>query len=212
MAIRTRNVATAVNEPEQGNGENDLITNGQPYLVDVKIQGVADFLFHRWNCEEIELKAAAPKNSKMKKSDNLESYVYRDSRGYLSCPGEYLRQSIVNAAKSKADPRSPRKSAKELYQAGIIVTTQHASFGKKNWDYEDKRRVVVQRAGINRVRPAMQAGYELSFEVMVNHPEYISFNDLHEVVTNAGRFIGIGDFRPTFGRFNVVGFREKTLR
>jgi hypothetical protein len=43
--------------------------------------------------------------------------------------------------------------------------------------------------------------------LMVNLPEYIARADLRDVIENAGRLIGVGDFRPTFGRFGVVGFQ-----
>ena len=56
-------------------------------------------------------KAKAAKNSKAKKTDNLETYVYRCDNGNLGIPGEYLRGSVINAAKYRQDPRSPRASA-----------------------------------------------------------------------------------------------------
>ena len=48
-----------------------------PYRVSATIQGVAPILFHGWNNEAVEEKAKARKNSKSKKTDNLESYLYR---------------------------------------------------------------------------------------------------------------------------------------
>jgi hypothetical protein len=41
---------------------------------------------------------------------------------------------------------------------------------------------------------------------MVVLPEYIDQNALREAIESAGRLIGIGDFRPTFGRFGIVKF------
>ena len=35
-------------------------------------------------------------------------------------------------------------------------------------------------------------------------PEYIDPVLFQEVLNTSGRLVGIGDFRPTFGRFNVV--------
>ncbi len=98
-----------------------------PYVVDVTIEGVADILFHRWSNEAVEAKAKAAKNSKAKKEDDIESFVYRNEEGEICIPGEYLRQSIIYAAKFKQDPRSPRKSAFDLFKAGIISLTPLAS-------------------------------------------------------------------------------------
>ena len=188
------------------NGAKSIIDLSIPYIAKVKIKGSSDFLFHRWNSENIEEKSKAAKGSKAKKTDDLETFVYRDDEGYLCVPGEYLRQSIISSAKFKQDPRSPRKSAMDLYKASIVSLTNLSSLNTKDWDYIDKRRVVIQRAGITRQRPAMKSGWELEFELMVNLPEYISNSDLLDSINSAGKLIGIGDFRPTFGRFQVINF------
>ena len=170
------------------------------------IQGAADILFHRWSNDAVEAKAKAAKGSKAKKTDDIESFVYRNEAGELCVPGEYLRGSIVAASKFRQDPRSPRKSAMDLFKAAIISLTPLASRGTKEWDYEDRRRVLVQRNAITRVRPAMHTGWQASFDLQVNIPEYIDPNTLRETIEVAGRLIGIGDFRPTFGRFGIIGF------
>jgi hypothetical protein len=191
---------------EATNGGKSAIEQGLPFQVAVTICGTSDFLFHRWNCEAVEEKSKAAKNSAAKKTDDLETYVYRDDDGGLCIPGEYLRQAIIHAAKFRQDPRSPRKSAMDLYKAGVVTLTNLAPLGVRTWDYEDKRRVVIQRAGVNRTRPAMKQGWKATFDLMVLTPEYISKQDLNDVITTAGRLIGVGDFRPTFGRFQIVGF------
>ena len=94
----------------------------------------------------------------------------------------------------------------DLFKAGVVNLTPLAPLGSTTWDYEDKRRVVVQRSGINRVRPAMRAGWKAEIIFMVTTPEYISPAFLRQVLTRAGLLVGVGDFRPTYGRFGVVGF------
>jgi hypothetical protein len=189
--------------------ETDVIECA-PYLVDVDIVGVASLLFHRWSCDAVEEKAKAAKGSKAKKSDNVESYVYRADNGELCLPGEYIRRSIVTAAKFKQDPRSPRKSAMDLFNAGIVAMTELCGLGTKDWDFLDRRRVVVQRNAITRERPAFKAGWGVSCQLQILIPEYINTDLLSAVLTDAGRLVGVGDFRPTFGRYRVTKF-EKVL-
>ena len=191
---------------EATNGGDLTIEASQPYRVAVQLTGTADLLFHRWNSQAVDEKAKAAKNSKAKKTDDIESYVYRNDDGELCIPGEYVRQAIVMAAKFRQDPRSPRKSAMDLYKAGVVPLSILSSTGKKDWDYEDTRRVVVQRAGINRTRPAIKAGWKAEFEFLILTPEYIAPMDLHGVLTQAGVLVGIADFRPTFGRFGITSF------
>jgi hypothetical protein len=190
------------------NGAKDAFTIQQPYAVTVTIQGSCDFLFHAWNIESIEEKGRAAKNSAIKKTDDLESYVYRNDKGELSIPGEYLRMSAINAARYKQDPRSPRKSAMDLYKAGLVCLTEYASLGKTDWDYVSRKHVKVQRAGITRLRPAIMAGYRATFIMQVLIPEYIDKNSLRHTIDQAGRLVGIGDFIPTYGRFGIVNFED----
>ena len=156
------------------NGAVPTLEFSQPYIASIMIEGVSDLLFHAWNCESVAAKATASKNSAAKKSDDLESYIYRDDTGGLCLPGEYLRQSIIHAAKYRQDPRSPRKSAMDLFKAGVVTLTPLAPLGADTWDYEHKCRVTIQRQGITRTRPAFKVGWQAVFELLVNLPEYIS--------------------------------------
>lgn len=204
-SLATGNGVSRIGGMVPTNGAEPEVLASAPYVATVSLQGVADLLFHRWNCEAVEEKAKAAKGSKAKKTDNVESYVYRCDDGALGVPGEYLRMALINAAKYEQDPRSPRKSAMDLYKAEIVVLTQIATLGTKEWDYLDTRRVVVQRNGINRVRPAMRSGWTVGFEIMVQQGSlYIPPERLLHTLNQAGRLIGLGDFRPTYGRFAVV--------
>ena len=186
------------------NDAKDDIEMAYPYVMKATIEGTAAIIFHRWSNEAIAEKSASAKNSKAKKTDNVESYVYRNADGEICIPGEYLRMAIIAAAKFRQDPRSPRKSAMDLYKAGVVSLTDLASTGKEEWDYLDQRRVMVQRNGITRTRPAMLAGWRVEFDLQVLTPEYIAPNDLRDVISQAGRLIGLADFRPTYGRFQLV--------
>lgn len=192
--------------PDVTNGAANTVNVCAPYRVAVSVRGDADLLLHRWNCEAVEAKARSAKGSAAKKTDDLESYVYRNTDNEICIPGEYLRQAVVAAAKFRQDPRSARKSAQDLIKAAVIALTPLASLGIKAWHYEHRCRVQVQRNGVTRVRPAIATGWTASFVLMVNLPEYVAPELLHSLISDAGRLIGIGDFRPTYGRFQVTRY------
>jgi hypothetical protein len=52
----------------------------------------------------------------------------------------------------------------------------------------------------------MRTGWKAKFILMVNLPEYIGHQRLNHILQQAGRIGGLGDFRPSFGRFNVNRF------
>lgn len=198
-------MAKAVEIANVSNDGSDAILSSAPYVAEVTVEGSAPFLFHRWSVDGVEAKSKAKKGSKAKKEDDLESYVYRDADGVLLIPGEYFRMAVIEAARYQQDPRSPRKSARDLFKAGVVALND-CSLGKKEWDFIDRRRVVIQRNGITRCRPGIASGWKVTVSLQVLTPEYISPQLLNEVVQSSGRLVGVGDFRPTFGRFNVVKF------
>lgn len=206
MATRSKAGLSEVLGPEPGNGAAPDIELEIPYVVDFSIEGVCPILFHAWNNEAVAEKSAARKGSKAKKTDNVDSYVYRNEKGQICLPGVYVHGSMQYAAKFRQDPRSPRKSAFDLFKAAISPLTEMATLGKAKWDYLDERRVVVQRNAITRQRPAFNAGWKANMQFVVNLPEYVSPTFFHEVLTLSGRAIGVGDFRPTYGRFQIVKF------
>lgn len=200
-----KNAVTKLTGDAPTNGGAHNIEFSKPYRASVAIRGDAPLLFHRYDVDSVEAKSAARKGSRAKKDDDLESYVYRDEAGHLCIPGEYLRMSCIETAKSYPDPRSPRRSAWALFRAGLISQSPLASLGTKQWDALDKRRVVVQRSAVPRIRPCMLE-WAVEFNFLVQLPEYISPTMLQSVMVDAGRVTGVGDFRPTYGRFAITRF------
>jgi hypothetical protein len=196
----------ARNEAQLSNDAADLIA--EPFSVGMTIEGTADLLFHRWSNEAVAEKAAAARGSKAKKTDDIESYVYRNDDGHICFPGRYIIRAIVEAGRFYHDPRSPRKMAKELVQAGVICEDMLSPVlvgGKPagEWQYLDQQRVTVQRSGITRTRPAFTKGWQCRFTLTSILPEYINPGFLRTLADGAGKFIGLGDFRPTYGRFVI---------
>lgn len=180
-----------------------------PYVVKITIKGTCPMLFHRWNCEAVEEKAKAKRNSEIKKTDNIESYVYRDSKGYICLPGTYLKGAMMIAAKRWNDPGSARKTAHDLFKGSVIPLTELASLGIKEWDYVDQRRVTIIRSGITRKRPAINEDWEAEIDFLIQTPDLIPPAFLQEVCAAAGLLVGVGDYRPTYGRFRIIGFEVK---
>jgi hypothetical protein len=204
MPTKTKNRLTEF-QPVS-NGAEAFIEMQKPYSVSVQLEGTCPLLYHRWNNESVAAKARAMKGSVEKKTDDIESFLYRNDAGFLCAPGEWLRMAVVNAAKYEQDPRSPRKSLMDLMRAALVPITELASFGVKEPDFIDQRRVVIQRASVTRSRPGMKAGWKATFELMVNLPEYVPPQKLNYLLQQAGKICGLGDFRPSFGRFLVTRF------
>jgi hypothetical protein len=199
----------SMNQTDTGTNSNDgetALLATAPYRLNFTIRGVADLLFHRWSNEEVAAKQAAKRGSAIKRQDNLESYIWRDDAGMVCLPGSYIHRAMVEAGKFLQDPRSSRaKQACDLFKAAFLPVTVLYPLGPK-WEIEDKRRMVVGRAGITRTSPGFKAGWEATFDFDVILPEYVSQEMFHEALSLAGRVIGLAQYRPTYGRFQVIKF------
>lgn len=208
-AIHDESIDTKTEAGVEARFEHD-----QPYKARVTIEGTAPLLCHRYDCDEVEAKALAPKGSKGKKSDNVESYLYRvPETNEVGIPAKNLKSMLASkrsgAGRSFQDPRSKRKNACELWQASLFVEPQVASLGKKTWDFLDRSRQCVQNAAVARVRPGFSKGWTLTFIVNVVQPSLLPPEELKRALDYAGAFVGLGDSRPDFGRFTVVRFETK---
>lgn len=191
--------------PNSNDGEAAALASA-PYRIAFTIRGVADLLFHRWSNEDVAAKATAKRGSAIKKTDNLEAYVWRDDDGMVCLPGVYMHKAIIEAGKFMQDPRSSRaKQACDLFKAAFVPVTLLAPLGP-TWEFEDKRRMVVNRSGITRTSPGFKSGWEAAFDFDVILPEYVSPDMFHEALSLAGRVIGLAQYRPTYGRFQIVKF------
>ena len=204
---RVKNLLTEIGGESPTDGANFCIEMQKPYRVLVELTGTAPILFHRWNNEAVQIKIDAKRGSRERKTDNVESFLYRDNGGDICIPGEYVRQSVIHAAKYEQDPRSTRKSMMDLVKASVVSLTELASLGAQEPDYLDKRRVVVRQSAITRTRPAMKEGWKAEFILLVLMSEYVEPQKLNYLLQQAGRIIGLADFRPSFGRFNVTKFQ-----
>jgi len=189
--------------PEVSNGAKVAIESGIPFTLRARVRGVSPgLIMHAWNCEAI---ANLPGKG-AKKKDDLETYVRRDDEGYLCIPGEYFRGSMINAGRSRKDPRSSRKSMMDLLKAAVIPLTYLAPISPKSkeWPKVHKCRAVIQRSAITRERPWWPEGWEAQIDLQCIMPEYVSPTVFHDILVDAGRFVGVADYRPTYGRFQVI--------
>lgn len=180
----------------------------RPYRAEITITGRRPLLFHNYSPEAVEQKSKAKKGSDEKKRDWIETYVYKTEQGILGIPGLNFTTCLAEAARYKQDPRSPRKSARDLFKAGVIPENEVEPFigDPTTWDFVDQRRVGVQRSAVTRERPGMLKGWQIRFGLEIILPEYITPDFLLEVANDAGRFCGLCDFRPIYGTFQVSRF------
>lgn len=187
------------------------------YTIDVTVQGTAPLMQHRFPIPDLADMSKGGKKATGAPDYTQEwrNYFYADSDGNVFQPAAHIEGALVKAAVSYKIPGRRGKTYKDLFRAAVFVGPDRIEHGVKVPDqldtdadkplYLDVRPVVVQRARVVRIRPTFKAGWELSFTIEVID-DSISSELVHDVLALAGKTVGIGDFRPKFGRFMVTKF------
>lgn len=183
-----------------------------------RIKGIAPLLMHNGQlADPLNKFARAMKalTAKRKKTDadfeqiaKLEFMggLYLDERGRPAIPGELIEGVLRDGAKKSRQGKDA--------QCGIISDGVWPLIfnGPKEVDalwaderYRDSRGVVIKRNRIMRMRPVFPA-WELEFNVSFQD-EVANADQVAKWLVDAGQFVGLGDFRPRFGRFTLESFR-----
>lgn len=135
-----------------------------------------------------------------------EAGLYLDAKKRVIIPSRVLEANIAEGARKTKEGKSAL--------AGMFVDTDAVldyAGGplsvKQLLDSEDHRLTVgvgVNNSRIMRTRPLF-TDWKASFEVSVL-AELAGSTALKAWLTNAGKFIGLCDYRPRFGRYEVLNF------
>lgn len=68
--------------------------------------------------------------------------------------------------------------------------------------FVNRKSVAVQKSRVMRVRPMIPTGWELAFEIEFDE-SVINEKAIVSAMEDAGTLVGLGDWRPKFGRFAV---------
>lgn len=132
----------------------------------------------------------------------FEGGLYLDDKGQPCIPGEMLEAVIVEGAKT-IKQGNPAK-------AGIIVEGNYPLQYKGPRDVDGlweagfykKTSAKIGRMRVMRTRP-MFIDWSLSFRIHYN-PSTVSKASVRDFVERAGAEKGLGDWRPRYGRFEIV--------
>jgi hypothetical protein len=187
------------------------------YTVTSHVTGTAPLIQHRYPLPDL---ATMSKGSKKQTgatdfTQEWRAYLYANGEGEVYQPAVHFEQAMVRAAAGFKITGKRGATYKELFKAAVFVGPDEIPHGVKvpaeldadadKTLYLDVRPVVVQRARVVRLRPTFKAGWELAFEIQVIDDQ-IPSEVVQDVLTLAGKTVGIGDYRPRFGRFSVTRF------
>lgn len=152
-------------------------------------------------------------NPKRRRGEHLspekeaEMYLYKDEKGNIVIPSLNIKAMLRDAGRNyKISGRKTTYGA--MIKAGIDIEPYPYVPLKHNGWKVDIRPVVVQRSRILRARPRFDE-WELEFTIINKDPQVLLKDTINRIVKDAGKWIGLGDYRPEFGLFKVEKFEVK---
>lgn len=193
------------------------------YTVRVLIRGTAPLLQHRFGPKVAEgmMKGTRKNTGSPDWSMEWLDTMYVNADGMLYQPATHIEGALVRAAASFKVKGARGKSWKDPIKAYVYVQPDcilHLRDGQpiKAPGSElletatetlsvSVMRAVVQRSAVARSRLMIAAGWQLDFIAEVVDDQ-VRADVLREILEEAGRAVGIGDYRPRYGRFVVEAF------
>lgn len=186
--------------------------------INVTIKSVCPMLMHSdrtanpLNEWTKKLKAVT---SKRKKTDDdhaeissLEfqaSMYYEENKGYY-IPAANIEACLLNSAKHFKLGTMIKQSLIVPEDADFIFPDKNKTPDKLyNMDgYVDMRTVKVGTSKTIRTRPIFTE-WECSFTAFLD-TDKLNVEEFENIVNNAGKYVGLGDYRPRYGRFEITKF------
>ena len=191
-------------------------------IINVTVKGIGPMLQAKHPTPEEEamiLSRASNPKAKAKDLTELEMFnmrSYKVNNKFVQ-PGEMFEAAMTKAA--VAFKLEGKKTYKDAFKGGIIVeeelivhknqkvkTIKDEPKDQKTW-YIDARwgRNPSTRGAVWVVRPRINK-WELDFTINVLLDELIPIDIVKKVLEYAGLYIGVGAWRPKFGRFSIDKF------
>ena len=166
----------------------------------VKVKGRAPLLMHKFNPDN---GGSSRRKQVYVPNEEAEKATYRTEKGELYLPNTHFKASMVKA--STDFKMKGQKTYKDYIKAGVFIEEEEIVLDQQEYVIHAEP-VVIGSARVMSWRPKFK---EWSCEfTMALTDEMLDKSTVKEILISAGRFKGVGDHRPEYGRFDVVEFKK----
>lgn len=136
--------------------------------------------------------------------------LYVNSEGIMYQPATHIERAIMEAGKKIRVKGQGRATYSKLFASMVCIQKLDIPHIKTDWEVFKTLVVIPSTKGrVMRYRPMFKE-WVLRFDIEVE--EEIDGSVLKEALEIAGRYVGIGDWRPEkkgkFGKFQITSFQE----
>ena len=134
-----------------------------------------------------------------------------ENEGKLYQPSTHIKGALVEAGKDQKVVGKGKSTYSKIVGYAVEIEPYEIIHKKQDWSVHSVLAVNPSTRGRNLLHRPILKEWELDFEVVFDENQ-IPASILKEIFDRAGRFAGIGDWRPnkkgTFGKFQVISWKE----
>ncbi len=147
-------------------------------------------------------------NPNVDQDKEVKNKIY-SSGNVVFQPASHIRGAMMNAAKAFKVVGRGKATYSKMFASMVEVEPENIPHKETKFDVSVARTVNPSTKGMNMARRPMLRSWSLDFQINVD--DEIPESVLKEVLDRAGRYIGIGDWRPdtkgVHGKFMVTKFK-----
>jgi len=172
----------------------------EKYKIEISVKGLRPLLQNAFTSGQ-EGKKLLKRGQIYDDQLEAESRLIKNKDGIICQPASHFEASMIKSAVEHKF--IGRKSYKDLFKAGVFVHPELIPHKTQKYVI-DKQAVVISKARILRCRPRFD-NWELDFTIIIRD-ERIDPRKVEQVLECAGKYHGIGDYRPRYGLFELTRF------
>ena len=172
--------------------------------IAVTIKGIKPLLQHS------TFAMTLPKNKKIKSSEHDPAEdaalcLYLDEDKKRCVPFMHILSAMRRAATNLKKGGSGKKTLKDFVFSGLQVSPELIILDHQEY-VVDIQIVKVGTARVPRARPLFKV-WGINFKIVIVDEQTWDAGTVRQVLEEAGKYQGIGDFRPLYGTFEVVSMK-----
>lgn len=187
-------------------------------MYKAKIKSICPMLHHgaqSVGMESTTVKKKKGGNALVGDPNEWKKTIYYNEENGVYLPAINVEASMIIASKQF---KLGRGTVSKYFKSGVFITEDYLPFYVKGKTITDLNEIEIDKRtvknpstrGRNMRYRAIFREWESEFKIMVTAEDYIDRELLKEVISYAGMFVAVGDYRPRFGRFQLVELKEIT--
>ena len=128
--------------------------------------------------------------------------LYQDENGKPYIPSAHIERCMVDSGTNFQIRGQGKKTYKKEMMSSVVVSPTKIAIKPVDWTVNIQA-VKIQGKQTFRARPLFKAGWAASFVVQILDDE-LQHETVKDILSFAGKRVGIGDYRPKYGQFEVT--------